>query len=195
MDRRRTYSKTPSKTTSKNGKLSQNDQLLGDDVPRFRLNARQTIYKKLRLHSEADESELREIARCIEHGIYESLPKPFQQNDYMAQSMEISAALNRDASYTQSLLNKSLDPVDFGKMTYEELASDDLKKQREIWYKDALKRSMIDEGWSSEATDYYTCPKCGAKHSLFRKMPAPSVDDVEITEIQCLDCLNIWRDP
>ncbi|KAK2948175.1 putative Transcription elongation factor A protein 1 [Blattamonas nauphoetae] len=189
-----TPSPSPSLRSEKKVFSSKADRPDPDDLPLFRVKSRDLICKKLKLHSSEDESVLRDLARQIENGIFDSIPNPFSQADYHTQTLEIIQALARDSSFAHALVEGQLDPDVFGRMSYQELASEKLKADRKMWMKEALEDSKIGTQMEGTYSDFWKCGKCGQKKCTFRQQQTRSADEPMTTFITCAVCGNRWRE-
>lgn len=80
----------------------------------------------------------------------------------------------------------------FATMTSEEMASDEMRRQRESFTKQAIKdhQMSVQEGTPS---DMFKCGKCGKKNCTYTQVQTRSADEPMTTFVFCRECGNRWK--
>ncbi|VDK44543.1 unnamed protein product [Anisakis simplex] len=80
----------------------------------------------------------------------------------------------------------------FALMTSEEMASDEMKSQREKFTKQAIDEHQmaVQEGTPS---DMFKCGKCGKKNCTYHQVQTRSADEPMTTFVFCRECGNRWK--
>jgi len=83
-------------------------------------------------------------------------------------------------------------PAKLAGMTSEEMANDEIKKQREQFVKEGIKdsRLAVVEGTK---TDLLKCGKCGKRNCTYNQLQTRSADEPMTTFVVCNECGNRWK--
>lgn len=98
----------------------------------------------------------------------------------------------KNTNLRMMVLTGAIKPEKLAKMTAEELASDELKKQREKFEEDNIKdhQMAVNEG---TVTDMFTCGRCKGKSCTYNQLQTRSSDEPMTTFVFCNDCGNRWK--
>lgn len=92
------------------------------------------------------------------------------------------------------VLDGTVQPERLTLMDNTEMASDQLKKEREIFSAVALQASTLgaaEEQYAS--TDMFFCRKCQKRKCTYYQMQTRSADEPMTTFVTCLNCGNRWK--
>lgn len=77
-------------------------------------------------------------------------------------------------------------------MTPEELASDEMKKIREKFLKEAINDAQLATVQGTK-TDLLKCGKCKKKNCTYNQLQTRSADEPMTTFVMCNECGNRWK--
>ncbi|CAG9536324.1 unnamed protein product [Cercopithifilaria johnstoni] len=92
----------------------------------------------------------------------------------------------------ENVLIGAVTPEKFAVMTADEMASDEMKAQREKFTKQAIEeyQMAVQEGTPS---DMFKCGKCGKKNCTYTQVQTRSADEPMTTFVFCRECGNRWK--
>uniref|UniRef100_A0A8R1TM47 Transcription elongation factor n=2 Tax=Onchocerca TaxID=6281 RepID=A0A8R1TM47_ONCVO len=92
----------------------------------------------------------------------------------------------------ENILIGAVTPEKFAVMTADEMASDEMKAQREKFTKQAIEeyQMAVQEGTPS---DMFKCGKCGKKNCTYTQVQTRSADEPMTTFVFCRECGNRWK--
>lgn len=91
-----------------------------------------------------------------------------------------------------SFLNGIIKADELARMTHEQMASDELKKQNEAYEKENLLDHQVAVNQGTE-TDMFTCGKCKKKRCTYTQLQTRSSDEPMTTFVFCMECGNRWK--
>jgi len=77
-------------------------------------------------------------------------------------------------------------------MTSEEMANDDIKKQREDFVKQGINESQLAQVEGTK-TDMLKCGKCKKNNCTYNQIQTRSADEPMTTFVLCNECGNRWK--
>ncbi|KAL3998924.1 transcription elongation factor S-II [Acanthocheilonema viteae] len=92
----------------------------------------------------------------------------------------------------ENVLIGAVTPEKFAVMTADEMASDEMKAQREKFTRQAIEeyQMAVQEGTPS---DMFKCGKCGRKNCTYTQVQTRSADEPMTTFVFCRECGNRWK--
>ncbi|KHN73247.1 Putative transcription elongation factor S-II [Toxocara canis] len=98
----------------------------------------------------------------------------------------------KNGALRENVLTGVVTPEKFALMTSEEMASDEMKSQREKFTKQAIEEHQmsVQEGTPS---DMFKCGKCGKKNCTYTQVQTRSADEPMTTFVFCRECGNRWK--
>ncbi|KAM3720999.1 putative transcription elongation factor S-II [Dirofilaria immitis] len=95
----------------------------------------------------------------------------------------------KNLALRENLLIGAVTPEKFAVMTADEMASDEMKAQREKFTKQAIEeyQMAVQEGTPS---DMFKCGKCGKKNCTYTQVQTRSADEPMTTFVFCRECGN-----
>jgi len=133
-----------------------------------------------------------DVARDIEAALWEKYKdKPF---DYKTKFRSISFNLKNPKSpeLRASVIGGIISPSQLVCMTPQEMASDELKKERQRisdWHLEAAKLIQMNQ----TSTDMFKCGKCGKRETTYYQLQTRSADEPMTTFHTCTFCGNRWK--
>jgi len=83
-------------------------------------------------------------------------------------------------------------PAKLASMTSEEMASDDIKQQRQKFVKEGIDGSRLASVEGTK-TDLLKCGKCGKRNCTYNQIQTRSADEPMTTFVLCNECGNRWK--
>lgn len=129
------------------------------------------------------------LAATVEKAIYDVFDSASPQ--YMHRARSIIFNLDKNQELRADVLKGEVKPEQLARMTPEEMASKDLKAQRE---KIAAYKAYHSTVAKQEAsTDQFRCGKCGQRKTTFYQLQTRSADEPMTTFVTCVNCGNRWK--
>jgi len=91
-----------------------------------------------------------------------------------------------------NLLLGIITPQKLACMTSEEMASDEIRKQRDKFVKDGINDSRL-AAVEGTKTDSLKCGKCGKRNCTYNQLQTRSADEPMTTFVLCNECGNRWK--
>merc|ERR1712098_964612 len=104
---------------------------------------------------------------------------------------------NNQMKYKNQMLRGNLllgiiTPQKLACMTSEEMASDEIRKQRDKFVKDGINDSRL-AAVEGTKTDSLKCGKCGKRNCTYNQLQTRSADEPMTTFVLCNECGNRWK--
>jgi len=98
----------------------------------------------------------------------------------------------KNPALRENVLTGVVTPDRFARMTSDEMASAEMKNQRDKFTKQAISEHQmaVNEGTPS---DMFKCGKCRKKNCTYSQMQTRSADEPMTTFVFCRDCGNRWK--
>ncbi|CAK5066649.1 unnamed protein product [Meloidogyne enterolobii] len=98
----------------------------------------------------------------------------------------------KNQALRENVLTGAVGAEKFATMTTEEMASEEMKKTREMFTKEGIleHQMSIQEG---TPTDMFRCGKCGQNNCTYSQMQTRSADEPMTTFVFCRSCGNRWK--
>jgi len=98
----------------------------------------------------------------------------------------------RNPDLRNSFMEGVISPKELANMKPEEMASNELKKLREKFTKEAINDHQMAQNEGTK-TDMFTCGKCKAKECTYTQLQTRSADEPMTTFVYCMACGNRWK--
>ena len=98
----------------------------------------------------------------------------------------------KNSSLRMNVLSGVVSPERLAKMTAEEMASDEMKKQREQFEKESINDHQMSTN-EGTVTDMFTCGRCKGKQCTYTQLQTRSSDEPMTTFVFCNQCGNRWK--
>ncbi|KAF6020739.1 TCEA1 [Bugula neritina] len=132
------------------------------------------------------------LAASIEEEIY----KEFKNTDNKYKNKVRSRVANlrdkKNPALRENVLLCSISPERLVKMTPEEMASDEMKKIRQKFNKEAINDAQLAVSGGT-ATDLLKCGKCGKRNCTYNQVQTRSADEPMTTFCFCNECGHRWK--
>lgn len=133
-----------------------------------------------------------ELATALETAIFSQYNQTNQKYKNQIRSRIFNLKDKKNPLLRESFILGSITPTKLASMTPEEMASDEVKKQREAFTKESIAdaRLAVQEGTK---TDMLKCGKCKGKSCAYHQIQTRSADEPMTTFVLCNDCGNRWK--
>ncbi|KAI6241076.1 Transcription elongation factor [Aphelenchoides fujianensis] len=133
-----------------------------------------------------------EVAQRIEAALHEEHSGTTQDYFAAARSRVFNLRDKKNPGLRENVLIGVVSPKKFARMSTEEMASDEMKKQREEFHKEGIMEHQmaVQEGTPS---DMFRCGRCGKNNCTYNQMQTRSADEPMTTFVFCRTCGNRWK--
>lgn len=159
-----------------------------------RLKCRELLANALRADSQDPDgcATPEELAEELEEAIFAE----FRNTDMRYKNRIRSRVANlkdpKNPSLRNNFLSGALQPQRLCKMTPEEMASDEMKKLREKFVKEAINDAQLATVQGTK-TEMLKCGKCKKKNCTYNQLQTRSADEPMTTFVLCNECGNRWK--
>lgn len=130
-----------------------------------------------------------ELAELIEDTIYKNKKGTTSQYKNQVRSRVFNLKDKKNPSLRENVLCGVIPPEKLAVMTSEEMASDEVKKQREAFVKEGIDASQLAHVQGTH-TDLLKCGKCGKRNCTYNQIQTRSADEPMTTFVMCNECGN-----
>jgi len=149
-----------------------------------------TFKEILGAKSEEDLEDPGTIAEQIEEEMYR-IHKGTDKM-YKVKYRSLSFNLKNNPELRASVKQSMITAAKLCKMTPQEMASENLKKEREKWTQYHLEAAKLRVS-NQTSTDMFKCGKCGKRETSYYQMQTRSADEPMTTFHTCTYCGNRWK--
>ncbi|CAH1645073.1 unnamed protein product [Spodoptera littoralis] len=159
-----------------------------------RLKCRELLTQALKVDGENPNAcgSPEELAEELEECIYAE----FKNTDMRYRNRVRSRVANlkdpKNPTLRTNFLNGVISASRLAKMTPEEMASDEMKKLREKFIKEAIDDAQLATVQGTK-TDMLKCGKCKKKNCTYNQLQTRSSDEPMTTFVLCNECGNRWK--
>lgn len=158
-----------------------------------RLKCRELLANAVRVEGEPDGcASPEELAEELEDCIYAE----FKNTDMRYKNRVRSRVANlkdlKNPSLRHNFVSGAISPAQLAKMTPEEMASDEMKKIREKFIKEAINDAQLATVQGTK-TEMLKCGKCKKKNCTYNQLQTRSADEPMTTFVLCNECGNRWK--
>jgi len=98
----------------------------------------------------------------------------------------------RNPDLRNSVMEGMITPEALAEMKPEDMASNELKKLREKFTKEAINDHQMAQNEGTK-TDMFSCGKCKSKECTYTQLQTRSADEPMTTFVYCMACGNRWK--
>jgi len=197
--------KTPSSSEGKNGGEKRKEEKEEETTSETRKKKAKTSdlddtrHQVMTLLKEAlgekgpdDNVDPEQLSKDIEEALFKHFGST--NRDYKAKYRSLSFNIKnaKNPELRTSLLQGDISAAKLVKMTAQEMASEELKKEREKIEKFYLEASKTNT-MNMTSTDMFQCTKCGKRETGYYQMQTRSADEPMTTFHTCYNCGKRWR--
>jgi len=133
-----------------------------------------------------------DVAAAIEDCIYEEFGGTSMKYKTRIRSRYANLKDVKNPSLRANVMTGAIEPEKIAKMTAEEMASDEMKKLRDKFTKEAIDDHQMAKSEGTK-TDLLRCGKCGKRNCTYNQMQTRSADEPMTTFVLCNECGNRWK--
>lgn len=172
--------------------VQQKASATADDV---RLGCRRLLATALRGEGDLPEGTAKspeELAELIEETIFKNNKQTNPKYKNQVRSRVFNLKDKKNPSLRENVLCGVIAPEQLAVMTSEEMASDEVKRQREAFVKEGIDSSMLAKVEGTKTSDL-KCGKCGKRNCTYNQLQTRSADEPMTTFVMCNECGNRWK--
>jgi len=157
-----------------------------------RNKCRELLVNSLKMSDEVTPKYCARLAAQIEECIFQEFRNTSMKYKNRVRSRYSNLKDLKNSNLRKMVIRGIITPEKIAKMTAQEMASDELKKEREKMNAEAVKdhQMSVNEGTT---TDMFTCGKCKGKRCTYNQLQTRSSDEPMTTFVFCNDCGNRWK--
>lgn len=159
-----------------------------------RLKCRELLIAAIKVDGETPEgcSTAEELAEELEESIFTE----FKNTDTRYKNRIRSRVANlkdvKNPTLRTNFISGAITAQKLAKMTPEEMASEEMKKIREKFVKEAINDAQLATAEGTK-TDLLKCGKCKKRNCTYNQMQTRSADEPMTTFVLCNECGNRWK--
>merc|ERR1712025_136690 len=164
----------------------------GDEI---RLSCRRLLATALRGDGELPEGTVKtpeELAELIEETIFNNHKSTNPKYKNAVRSRVFNLKDKKNPELRENVLCGVISPERLAVMKSEEMASDEVKKQREAFIKEGIDASRLAQVEGTKTSDL-KCGKCGKRNCTYNQLQTRSADEPMTTFVMCNECGNRWK--
>lgn len=187
-------SKMNSSNSGSNGNGNKSYSSTSTVTDAVRLKCRELLTQAIKADGETPEgcSSAEELAEELEDSIFAE----FRNTDMRYKNRVRSRVANlkdpKNPTLRTNYISGAITAPVLAKMTPEEMASDEMKKIREKFVKEAISDAQLAVAEGTK-TDLLKCGKCKGRNCTYNQMQTRSADEPMTTFVLCNVCGNRWK--
>lgn len=158
-----------------------------------RLKCRELLMQALKIDGENPAcASPEELAEELEECIYAEFKNTDMRYKNRVRSRVANLKDPKNPTLRTNFLNGVIAASRLAKMTPEEMASDEMKKLREKFIKEAIDDAQLATVQGTK-TEMLKCGKCKKKNCTYNQLQTRSSDEPMTTFVLCNECGNRWK--
>lgn len=157
-----------------------------------RLKCREMLTNALKTDSDEGCASVEELAEELEDAIFQEFKNTDMRYKNRIRSRVANLKDPKNPSLRSNFLNGAISASKLAKMTPEEMASDEMKKIREKFVKDAINDAQLATVQGTQ-TDLLKCGKCKKRNCTYNQIQTRSADEPMTTFVLCNACGHRWK--
>jgi len=138
------------------------------------------------------EDSIEELATSLEEEIFRQFKSTNPKYKNHVRSRIFNLKDKKNQALRENFLLGILTAERLAKMTSEEMANEEIKKQREQFVKDGINDSQLSQVQGTK-TSLLKCNKCGKRDCTYSQVQTRSADEPMTTFVLCNNCGNRWK--
>ncbi|PVV03656.1 hypothetical protein BB560_001854 [Smittium megazygosporum] len=181
---------SPANSTSRN--FASDNVKLNSTGDKVRDKCTEMLYNSLCVDNNTDSNKL--LKKAVEIELEEYKKQNGVTPAYKAEirSFFLNLKDSKNPNLRYSVINGTTSAADFVKMSPEDMASEERKRQDSLIRKDNLFKAQ-GAGPQEAETDMFRCGKCGSRKCRYYQMQTRSADEPMTTFVTCTNCNNRWK--
>ncbi|TDG42580.1 hypothetical protein AWZ03_010989 [Drosophila navojoa] len=192
-DKSSSSSSTKDKREEKKPSSAQTSFPAGGMTDAVRLKCREMLTNALKM-GEVPEgcAEPEEMAAELEDAIYSEFKNTDMKYKNRIRSRVANLKDPKNPGLRGNFMCGAVSAKQLAKMTPEEMASDEMKKLREKFVKEAINDAQLATVQGTK-TDLLKCGKCKKRNCTYNQLQTRSADEPMTTFVMCNECGNRWK--
>jgi len=157
----------------------------------IRIQCREMLVKSLKLEGRPEFNPAY-IAADIEEATYQMFKDTGSKYKNRIKSRVMNLRDKRNPALKQMVADGDISPERFANMTAEEMATDDLRAEREKMTKQAINEHQLATS-AGTSTGQFKCHRCGKRKTSYSQVQTRSADEPMTTFVYCNECGNRWK--
>jgi len=159
-----------------------------------RLKCRELLANAMKIDGQDPEgcASPEELAEELEEAIFAEFKNTDTRYKNRIRSRVANLKDPKNPSLRNNFLSGALPPSRLAKMSPEEMASDEMKKLREKFVKEAINDAQLATVQGTK-TEMLKCGKCKKKNCTYNQLQTRSSDEPMTTFVLCNECGNRWK--
>ncbi|KAJ8729584.1 hypothetical protein PYW08_001165 [Mythimna loreyi] len=158
-----------------------------------RLKCRELLTQALKVDGETQScGSPEELAEELEECIFAEFKNTDMRYKNRVRSRVANLKDPKNPTLRSNFLNGCISASRLAKMTPEEMASDEMKKIREKFIKEAIDDAQLATVQGTK-TEMLKCGKCKKKNCTYNQLQTRSSDEPMTTFVLCNECGNRWK--
>ena len=130
-----------------------------------------------------------ELAELIEDTIFKQHKATTPKYKNQVRSRVFNLKDKKNPALRENVLCGVIAPEKLAVMTSEEMASDEVKQQRQAFIKEGIDAAQLAQVEGTK-TDLLKCGKCGKRNCTYNQIQTRSADEPMTTFVMCNECGN-----
>lgn len=183
-----------SKSSSSNSNGDKNYSSTSTVTDAVRLKCRELLTQAIKCDGETPEgcSSAEELAEELEDAIFAEFKNTDSRYKNRIRSRVANLKDPKNPTLRTNYISGAITAVVLAKMTPEEMASDEMKKVREKFVKEAINDAQLATAEGTK-TGLLKCGKCKQRNCTYNQMQTRSADEPMTTFVLCNVCGNRWK--
>lgn len=184
----------PSSSNSGNSNNKQTSFPPAATTDAVRLKCREMLANAIKVDGEMPEgcSTPEELAEELEECIYGEFKNTDMRYKNRIRSRVSNLKDSKNPTLRTNFIQGAITAQKLAKMTPEEMASDEMKKLREKFVKEAINDAQLATVQGTK-TDLLKCGKCKKRNCTYNQLQTRSADEPMTTFVMCNECGNRWK--
>uniref|UniRef100_A0A6B2EGU0 Transcription elongation factor n=1 Tax=Phlebotomus kandelakii TaxID=1109342 RepID=A0A6B2EGU0_9DIPT len=159
----------------------------------IRLKCREMLANALKTDNDPEVSSTAdELAEELEDAIYSEFKNTDMRYKNRIRSRVANLKDPKNPTLRTNFLGGAITAIKLAKMTPEEMASDEMKKLRERFVKEAINDAQLATVQGTK-TDLLKCGKCKKRNCTYNQIQTRSADEPMTTFVLCNECGHRWK--
>merc|ERR1719474_600650 len=138
------------------------------------------------------EESCQDIATSLEEHIFAQFKQTNQRYKTQIRSRVFNLKDKKNPMLRMNLLIGMLSAEKLSQMTSDQMANEDIKKQREAFVKQGINDAQLAQVEGTK-TDLLKCGKCKKNNCSYNQIQTRSADEPMTTFVLCNECGNRWK--
>eukprot|EP00794_Sanderia_malayensis_P004777 gene4777-5404_t len=136
--------------------------------------------------------DITELATDIEDAIFQEFKDSGTKYKNRVKSRVMNLRDKKNPLLKERVIKGGISPTRFATMKPEEMASEEMKKERQEFTQQAIKDHQLATTGGT-GTDQFKCSRCGKRNCTYNQVQTRSADEPMTTFVYCNECGKRWK--